>query len=316
MGNATPYVSVIVATRNRAYGLVPCMESILNAFGHARITRGELIIVDNGSTDHTAEVVEMWAAQKSFTVKLVSEPIAGLSRARNAGMAASSGKLLVFTDDDCRMSESYIAEALRYDSCDKELVIRSGSVVLGDPTDLPITIKEVQEIKSWKRPLSSEGEGQLLGCLIGCNMLMRREAAELIGEFDTTLGAGTPCPAGEDTDYFYRAYLAGMRLEMVPDMIVAHWHGRKTVEERIKLYRNYAIGNTALAMKYLTIYPPFAKHIWWDIRRTVPKLFSHYPGVTITGKLSPRSQLECIARGIVHSLAIRIRRSVRQSIAG
>ncbi len=122
-----------------------------------------------------------------------------------------------------------------------------------------------------------ENEAQLLGgALIGCNMAMRRDVLERIGFFDEKLGAGTACHAGEDTDYFYRAYLAGIALEMVPDMLVAHFHGRRHVSERANLHRNYTIGNGALCFKYLFIYPRFARHLLWAAKAAVKEIL-HSP---------------------------------------
>lgn len=285
-------LSVIIATRNRAHAILDCLKSVAASAAAAGIAdEAEIVVVDNGSSDGTAHVVESWGATRRMPVRLVTEPVAGLSRARNAGMRESRGDLLVFTDDDCRMSPTYVEELLRYDAQDQELVMRSGSVVLGDPSDLPLTIKRVDATRTWKRPMSVDGEGQLLGSLIGCNMAMRRRVVEILGPFDTRLGAGTNCPAGEDTDYFYRAYLAGIRLEMVPDLIVAHHHGRKTEAQRISLYRNYAVGNGALAAKYLLRYPNFSRHILWELRASLPRVLAPYPGVTAAGRLSPRDRL-------------------------
>jgi GT2 family glycosyltransferase len=56
--------------------------------------------------------------------------------------------------------------------------------------------------------------------------------------FDERFGAGTNIPAGEDTDYIYRAYLADVTIEYVPDMAVFHHHGRKSVTQAINLFRN------------------------------------------------------------------------------
>lgn len=300
-------LSVIIATRNRAHAIQDCLDSVAKAITEAGVTEhAEIVVVDNGSTDGTAQLVNSWGARLAVPINLVVEPIPGLSRARNAGIIQSFGDLLAFTDDDCRMSRSYVKELLAYDSYDDELVLRSGSVILGDPADLPLTIKKVETVQSWKRPLPVEGEGRLLSALIGCNMTMRRSVVELVGPFDVALGAGTACPAGEDTDYFYRAYLAGVRLEMVPNLIVEHFHGRRTETDRIKLLRNYEIGNGALAAKYIVRYPNFARHIIWQLRRSLPKIFEKYPGINVVGRLSERDRLRCMILGIYRYLLGRV----------
>lgn len=261
-------LSIIIATCNRSTRIVASLEAARRSIDIAGIARdAEIVVVDNASTDDTSAVVREWIAGIDLMVQLVLEPKRGLSAARNAGISASAGDLVVFTDDDCCLSEEYIVELLRYDAMDRGLVMRSGSVVLGDPADLPITIKSVAAVRRWQKPMSLKDEGDILGkSLIGCNMAMRRDVFRLIGPFDEKLGAGVSCSAGEDSDYFYRAYLAGVVLEVVPDLVVSHFHGRRSVKERIKLIRNYSIGNGALAFKYIFIYPRFSRHFVWSAR--------------------------------------------------
>jgi len=118
--------------------------------------------------------------------------------------------------------------------------------------------------------MSRKDEGDLLGgSLIGCNFFTTRHAVNRIGMFDIYLGPGTPCRAAEDTDYFYRAYLAGIKLEVVPDCTVYHFHGRKNVNDGYKLLQNYAIGNGALVIKYLFIYPNFSRHFYWTLKSLI-----------------------------------------------
>ena len=291
-------VSVIICTRNRIRSIESCLQTIVLAVAKVLPATVELIVVDNGSTDGTSDYIRDWAAKQAFPVCLVQEPKAGLSIARNSGVKASKGRLLAFTDDDCCMSETYIQELLQYDKNDAELVMRSGSVVLGDPTDLPLTIKSVTAVQQWKRPMSVANEGGLLSSLIGCNMTMRRTIFDQVGEFDERLGAGTKCPAGEDTDYFYRVYLAGFRLEMVPGMIVAHYHGRKTLESRTKLLRNYALGNGALAAKYIFRYPTFSRHIIWQIKHYFCYLFGMSRKENEAAWLSPHDSTFYMFKGI------------------
>ena len=260
-------ISVIIATRNRAHAIVECLSSIANSFLTAQISDGEIIVVDNRSNDNTAQIIKQWASTAPIPTKYIYESKSGVSFARNAGLNAASGDIFVLTDDDCQLSPTYISEIASYFSKDTDLVMRSGSVVLGDKTDLPITIKLVDQKRQWKKPMSLKEEGELLGgALIGCNISMKRETAMKTGYFDELLGPGTPCLAAEDTDFFYRAYLNGVTLETVPDLLIYHFHGRKTQDSADKLLKNYAIGNGALIIKYLFIYPHFSKHFYWSIK--------------------------------------------------
>ena len=65
-----------------------------------------------------------------------------MSVARNRALQTAQGDLLAFTDDDCRLSKEYVRQLLHHEVSDgDELVLRGGRIELGDPTDLPLTLK-------------------------------------------------------------------------------------------------------------------------------------------------------------------------------
>ena len=107
-------LSVIIATRNRAQHLRPCLDSIAAAFAKATPLAAEIVVVDNGSTDNTFQSVTQWAASSPLPVRVLSEPKAGLSRAHNRALLAAQGELLAFTDDDCRLHPEYVNDLLRH----------------------------------------------------------------------------------------------------------------------------------------------------------------------------------------------------------
>lgn len=167
-------LSVIVATRNRAANLRPCLDSIAAAFAKAALLDTEIIMVDNGSTDNTPDVIKAWSAGSGVPIKSLSEPRPGRTRALNCALRAAEGNLLVFTDDDCRLSENYVNDLLRHFASDgADLVIRGGRVELGDPTDLPITIKTTPHPVRYYRCMPSTTNlacrDNIFAQLLGCN---------------------------------------------------------------------------------------------------------------------------------------------------
>ena len=97
----TPAFSVIICTRNRPQQLVGALAAV------ARLdpAQAEVVVVDNTPRDgRTGQVVDTFPG-----VRYVCEPVPGLSVARNAGVRASTGELLAFTDDDARPSPGWIA---------------------------------------------------------------------------------------------------------------------------------------------------------------------------------------------------------------
>jgi glycosyltransferase involved in cell wall biosynthesis len=232
----------------------------------------EIIVVDNASTDDTTVLVRAWAGTTTLPVRVVTESRRGLSHARNCGVRAAQGELLVFTDDDCCLHPEYIKELLCYDDRDCELVLRGGRVELGNPADLPITILTRPTRATWRSEAHSARHMNLGDTVIGCNLAMRRKLVDLLGPFDVRLGAGSRIPGGEDTDFIFRAYLAGVCIEYVPDLVVYHYHGRRTVAEGTKLFQNYAIGVGALCAKYALRAPVLCLPLWWDIKNAVREI--------------------------------------------
>jgi glycosyltransferase involved in cell wall biosynthesis len=242
MSAERPRVSAIVCTRDRCSALAHLLESLASLDVPADLT-WELVVVDNGSTDGTAALLDSYSAR--LPINRTYEGQKGISRARNAGLRAARGDLLAFTDDDCIPSPDWLCALAKEFDAEPELSGLGGRVELHDPRDFPITIRTSRAREALTRVF------QLPALMVGCNMAFRRSAVDAIGDFDVTLGAGTPVGSAEDTDYLYRALLLGLRIEYVPTVLVAHNHGRRHIEEVAQLKRSYARGRGALLTKYL-----------------------------------------------------------------
>jgi glycosyltransferase involved in cell wall biosynthesis len=266
-------LSVIVCTQNRAHAIIGCLESIAQAMSVASPLDAEIVVVDNASEDDTSTVVKRWGDSCAFPVRLLFEPKKGLAVARNCGIDGAQGDLLVFTDDDCRLSPEYVIDLLRHDAMDRGLVLRGGRVELGEATDLPLTIKTSRDLTRWHRSTNAARHENLGNCIVGCNMAMRRAVVERIGPFDGHF-SGTHIRAGEDVDYVLRAYLANITIEYVPDMMVFHYHGRKLPADGKKLLRNYAIGTGALYAKFFFKDPNLCRQFFWDIKTSIKEIIS------------------------------------------
>jgi GT2 family glycosyltransferase len=103
-------------------------------------------------------------------------------------------------------------------------------------------------------------------------MTMRRALAQHLGPFDEDFGPGGRVGGGGDTDYLYRAYLAGATLERVPDMTIFHHHGRKTSTVGSKLYRSYTIANGALYARYIFKHPNLCRPFYWDCKSALKEI--------------------------------------------
>lgn len=95
-----PYISVIIPAFNEEAFLPRCLESLQ---AQKNAPNFEVIVVDNNSSDDTIQVA------KHFKVKVMNEPKAGVVHARNAGLQAARGEIIVSTDADTYFSESWLA---------------------------------------------------------------------------------------------------------------------------------------------------------------------------------------------------------------
>ena len=100
-----PFVSVIVPVRDGGDTIAACLDAILATDYPA--DRREIIVVDNGSSDGTAALIQ------SRPVGYLHERQRGVSHARNSGIAASSGEILAFVDADCLVEPQWLTELVR-----------------------------------------------------------------------------------------------------------------------------------------------------------------------------------------------------------
>lgn len=248
-------LSLVVATRDRAHRLKETLEKISKiSTNHA----WELVLVDNGSRDRTAEVIREFTASAPMPVLYVHEPRPGLGRALNAGAEASGGRIIATTDDDCYPSPRYVDDVLHvFRRHDVGYV--GGRVLLYDESDARVSILEGRE-----PVLIPSGYFPYPGIVGGGNLAFRRELFHDVGGFDTEMGVGTAFPC-EDIDICARASLAGWNGAYCPVPTVHHHHGRPPgpAEERVRAA--YARARGAYYAKTLLEAPAFRRSClkWW-----------------------------------------------------
>lgn len=236
-------LTFIVATRNRVHALkeaLPRFESMSSA------RRWELVLVDNGSTDETPTAIREFTVSSTCSVKSVREERPGVSRARNAGLKASEGSIVCFTDDDCYPDPDLPVRILEVFDANQALGFLGGRVLLWDPEDLPITIQVSEE-----RTRFPEGSFIVPGVIHGANMSVRRDLLIEVGGFDERLGPGSLVPAGEDCDLVSAISAAGYQGIYEPSAVVYHHHRRRSAEEGRRLLSQYDLGRGAYYVKCL-----------------------------------------------------------------
>ena len=235
-------LSLIICSMNRAAQLAKCLDSIIQK--EMISVDGELVLINNNSTDKTKQIMDNYAKQASFPVVVDQEPNPGLSSARNKGLLISSGEIVVFTDDDCYMESGYLLKASRiFDSGDFDYC--GGQIIIYDKSDS----KTGCNIFCDQFILKPQGFIPA-GFIQGANMIFHRRVINKIGYFDLMLGAGTLFPS-EDIDYVARAAYAGFTGAQVPDLIVYHHHGRKPGTDHKNILKTYDYGRGAYYAKFI-----------------------------------------------------------------
>jgi len=172
-------VSVIIATYNMGGYLTQAVESVL-AQSYPEL---ELLIVDDGSTDDTPDIVRQW--QSDPRVRVLRQPNAGQARAKNAGVRLSRGAFVAFLDaDDVWLPDKLASQMPLFE---------------GRP-DVGVVYSEYEKMDGAGRPLprapSPLHRGRVSGALLIENFVgfptavVRRALLERYGAFDENLGMG------------------------------------------------------------------------------------------------------------------------------
>ena len=206
--------SVVVCTRDRSARLLRSMTSILESMDDAADATGELLIIDNGSTDETATVVATISASDPRVRSLV-EPQPGIGRARQRGLSAARGDVVLWTDDDIVVPRAWVGAMLRpIASGEADAVV--GGVAMADELWRPwmsadLAARYYAHVP--EPPSVSPG-------LIGANMAFRSQIGTQIS-FDPMLGTAR-YPGAEDVLLYVQALEAGYRIAGVRDATVTH----------------------------------------------------------------------------------------------
>ncbi len=246
-------LSLIISTRNRADSLSRTLHTIEQL--EKTSANWELVVVDNGSTDQTAEILQAFANKTSLNVSTVIESNAGLANARNAGVKNARGELLVFTDDDCLPDPDFIEQWLGVLNENLSIGFAGGRILLHDPTDQRITIQEHTQQES-----ICPGDFIEPGLIQGANFAFRRKALIEAGGFDPFFGAGAFYSV-EDIDSVARVSANGWQGVYDPRPLVYHAHGRKTLADVRSLENSYALGRGAYYAKCM-LQRRWSKQAW------------------------------------------------------
>ena len=200
-----PKASVVVC----AYQAEETIEECLRSLTELDYPNFEVLVVDDGSTDATAQIA------RRFPVRLLSGGRLGLSGARNLGLEHASGEIVAYIDADAMADPdwlTYLALALE----------APGAAGAGGPNpippDDPSTAQCVARVPGG--PIHVLLDDERAEHVPGCNMAFRREQLSEIGGFDPVYRA-----AGDDVDACWKLLDRGYEIRFHPSALV--WHRRR-----------------------------------------------------------------------------------------
>jgi glycosyltransferase involved in cell wall biosynthesis len=203
---APTLVSVIIPTYNGASRVGNCLDALLKQRSEENL---EVLVVNDGSTDNTAQVVEGYSG-----VRLISQQNAGPAAARNRGALEARAQIILFTDDDCEPTPGWLESMLEpfgdpevvgvkgvYRTRQRSLAARFVQIEYEDRYRLMFDLSSIDFIDTY-------------------SAAFRRERFLEISGYDTSF----PVACAEDVELSYRMSARGWKMRFAPAAIVYHTH--------------------------------------------------------------------------------------------
>jgi GT2 family glycosyltransferase len=225
-----PRVSVVVCSYNGSRTLEQCLSSLLVL----DYPNYEVIVVDDGSTDNTPEILTRFPS-----IRAIRQTNQGLSVARNVGAQAATGNIVAYTDDDCFADPDWLTHLVYQ-------LESSGAAAVGGPNLTPddgwLASCVAASPGQPTHVLESDQEAEHIP---GCNMAFRRDALLAINGFDPIFRQ-----AGDDVDVCWRLQQAGQWITFAPCAFV--WHHRR---QSVRAYLRQQAGYGAAEAVLLAVHP-------------------------------------------------------------
>jgi GT2 family glycosyltransferase len=261
--------SIIVPTCNNADLLSSCLTSIVES------SQGEnyqIIVVDNGSTDDTASICDdMKSILGEHLIYVPLPENRGFCAATNRGMELSSGRYIVWLNDDTIVTPHWLP-LLKKHLCVPHLyhpniglvgprsnnvagAQRLGEPAIRSPKDIALAIATVTKNEGSER-LFEDNQGNVLSSarltifLSGFCLMMKREVFETVGLIDERFSPGGYC----DNDYLVRAFRSGFGAVISDDTFVFH-HGSATINRDFPELKGGVRNWSAYIQKYRSAAP-------------------------------------------------------------
>ena len=239
-----PSISVVICSYNGSRTIRFCLEGVAKL----RYPNYEVIVVDDGSTDSLPDIV------REYPVRLIHSENKGLSNARNVGLAAATGEIIAYLDDDACPSPYWLHFLVE--------TFRGGKFVgVGGPNIAPPGDADIADAVAHSPggPIHVLLSDTVAEHIPGCNMAFLTKSLRAVGGFDAQFRI-----AGDDVDVCWRLQSRGWHLGFSPAAVV--WHKRRnSLRAYWRQQLNYGKAEAMLERKWPEKYNAFG-HIAWHGR--------------------------------------------------
>jgi GT2 family glycosyltransferase len=231
-----PFVSVVIPTYNRACFLPNCLASLCSQTYPS--DRYEIILVDDGSTDGTAETAKEILCAWPGRFQVICKANGGPASARNAGIWASEAEVITFTDADCVVDTDWLEQMVGV-LCTSDAAGVGGPLANISPRGW---VPHYLNATAFFRHRIRRGQ---VDYLLTANAAFRRSALLAVNGFSERDGAW-----GEDADLSFRLTQAGYKLLLAEHGIVTHYGTPLSVGSLTKNLYRYGYGSSMLSRNW------------------------------------------------------------------
>jgi len=256
-------ISIVIPCLNESENIMACLNSLYHQ--EYPSNKYEIIVVDNGSTDRTVDMV-LGEVKRRNNIKLLCEKKRGTAAARNAGIMKAAYDYIAFIDADCTAPRQWLSVLTQYYG--KVMKEHDNLAAVGganlSPTDARPFIKAIDIAMDSYLGSFNSVQGRKFHAVMPVqgvstvNALYDKSKIQEIGYFDETLRS-----EAEDADLNYRMRAAGHHFVYIPSSFV--WH--KMRSSPFKLLKNmfrYGKGRARLLKRYPRM---------WSINYVLPLVF-------------------------------------------
>ena len=228
-------VTIIVPVKNEEKTVGKCLHSLKSL----NYSNYEIIVVNDGSTDKTEEILKQFSA-----INVLNTNGIGPSMARNLAIDKSGGEYLAFTDADCLIDKEWLNQLLAYFTDTYIMGVGGDQLCPEDETPFGKDVHNFLKLIAFSSDyLKTEKEVMNIRHNPTCNMMYRKAAFEKIGNFKKDLW---PC---EDLEFDCRLIQSGYKLIFNPKAIVYHYRP-KNLKKFGQMHFRYGRAHAKLVLKY------------------------------------------------------------------